>query len=718
MPLKTLFRRRTFKEILNLNRRISSSQKPYCYSARNAAINNPSSSSLTGTPFQSLATQFCRFNQPNWYPNRCIHTMQQRNDSEDEPEEDPAMNDFLSRFVWIMRGKLSEAYPDSEKSTIDAMLLIIVEKVVSEMDKGGPEQVIRSGEGTPPEDFSPDLWRTVSEVSSIVLDDMQKAQKKEKMKYFLQSEEVQVMSRFAGEIGIRGDMLRELRFKWAREKMEESEFYESLESLRQEAAAAQEEMVSGQAGQEQILIEGNVVDQQVDEGKPNVVSLPKRHGKLKYKIYGLDLSDPKWAEVADRVHESEDIIWPQEAKPITGKCKIVTEKILSLGLDDDPSQLLAEWAELLQPTKVDWKALLDRLKERNHSLYLKIAELLLTEGTFETNIRDYSKLIDAYAKENLIEDAERILKKMNDNGILPDILTSTTLVHMYSKAGNLEKAKDAFGNLKSQGLRPDMKVYRSMIMAYVNAGQPKDAEQLINYMQIKDMRPTRDMYMALLRSFSQMGDEKSAMRIADSMEFAGFESDMEYYTLLVEALGRHHPDQARVHFDHMLKLGHKPDDRCTASMIAAYVKENMLDKALSLLLQLEKDGFEPGIATYTVLLDWFIKLQLFDEAEQLLNKISELGEAPPLKVLVSLCDMYSRAKIEKKALQGLGVLESKKDQLEHEDFEKIIIGLIDGGFLKDAQRMLMLMEAQGYAPSNSLQMSLFHLSPTKHSQRW
>lgn len=88
---------------------------------------------------------------------------------------------------------------------------------------------------------------------------------------------------------------------------------------------------------------------------------------------------------------------------------------------------------------------------------------MLSEESFQTNVRDYSKLIDAHAKENCLEDAERILKKMNENGIVPDIVTSTVLVHMYSKAGNLDRAKEAFESLRSHGFQPDKKVYNSMI---------------------------------------------------------------------------------------------------------------------------------------------------------------------------------------------------------------------------------------------------------------
>ncbi|KAM7517194.1 hypothetical protein LguiA_006777 [Lonicera macranthoides] len=643
--------------------------------------------------------------------SRFIHSVQETilnnnssssNSQESPEEEDGTMNEFLSRFVWIMRGKLSEVYTDYDKKTIDGMLLIIVGKVVSEMDKGGLEQMLGTAMATPSDDFSEDLWRTVWEVSNEVLKDMEKAAKKERMKTFLQSEEVKEMCKFAGEAGVRGDLLRELRFKWAREKLEETEFYQSLERLKEDEAKESETVSEGAAVNENgsDFVMG-------EEEKAKVVSLPTRHGKIKYRIYGLDLSDPKWAEVADKIQETGEIIWPQEPKPIYGKCKIVTERILSLGEEDDPSPLLAEWVELLQPSRIDWLTLLDRLREKNTRVYFKIAETVLAEETFQTNIRDYSKLIDAHAKDNRLEDAERILKKMSENGIIPDILTSTVMVHMYSKAGNLDRAKQAFESLKSQGFQPDMKVYNSMIMAYVTANQPKLGNLLVREMETRDIKPTNEIYMALFRSFAQCGDVDGALSISNEMQFAGVQPSLESCALLVEAFGQSgKPDKARNHFDYMIKLGHKPDDRCTASMIAAYEKNNLLDKALNLLLELEKDGFEPGVMTYSVLVDWLAQLQLVEEAEDLLGKIAEQGEAPPLKVHISLCDMYSRAGAEKKALQALGVVEAKKDQLGPQDFERVINGLIKGGFKQDAKRIHGLMEAQGYVASEPVRVAL------------
>ncbi|KAK6256754.1 hypothetical protein QUC31_000213 [Theobroma cacao] len=698
MNLKHLISGKTINNLSKINGK-SISYNPKKLSTIAAARSPPLYSLSSG---QSSA--FLRNRKPIFPFIRYIHSTQETKlsytgveaklvSSDSEEEEDGTVNEFLSRFVWIMRGKLSDAYRDCNKETIDGMLLIIVGKVVEEMEKGGIQQMLDSAVAMPSQDFSEDLWRTVWEVSNMVLEDMEKARKKEKVKQFLQSDEVKEMCRFASEVGIHGDLLRELRFKWAIEKMEENDFYRSLERLRDE-----EQPKDGKTFDEQAV---------VAEDEQRVVSLPKRKGKLKYKIYGLDLSDPKWAEVADKIHEREAMVWPQEPKSLSGKCKLVMEKILSLKQEDDPSQILAEWIELLQPSRVDWISLLDRLEQQNPDIHLKVAELVLSEKSFQADIPDYRKLIDAYAKENRIEDAERILKMMVENGVMPDILTTTVLVHMYSKVGNLDRAKEAFESLRSYGFQPDMKLYNSMIMGYVNAGQPKLAESLMREMETRDIKPSEEIYMALLRSYAHSCDVIGAGRIAITMQFAGFQPTMESCSLLVEAYGQAgDSDQARSNFNNMIKLGHKPDDKCTASMIAAYEKKNLLDKALDLLLQLEKDGFEPGIATYTVLVDWLGKLQLVDEAEQLLGKIADLGEVPPLKVHVSLCDMYSRAGFERKALQALGVLEAKKDVLGPHEFERTIHALIAGGFVKDARRIHGLMEARGFTASQQLNFAL------------
>ncbi|WOL02930.1 hypothetical protein Cni_G11649 [Canna indica] len=625
-------------------------------------------------------------------PSRILQSDSQPVDEMEEVDE--SMNEFLSRFVWTIRPKLVDAYPDLPRETLNAMLLVICQKVAALMEPGAVAE-------DTPVDLSEDLWKTILEVSNSVQETMRRDRIREELKKYLHCEEVKEMCRFAADIGIRGPMLRELRFKWTREKLEEVDFYRSLDQMR-EQAQVQEQLEKGIS-----LTSGNDSSMEKKGGASKLLALPQRKGKIKYKIYGLDLSDPEWAELANKVEESEKHFLPEELQPVEGKCKKVEESILSMNPKrNDPKPLLDEWKELLHPRRVDWLALLDRIKERSVNLYFKIAELLLTEESFGSNIRDYSKLIDAHSKADRIEDAERILQAMIEKGIMPDVIVSLVLVHMYSKVGNLDRAKDAFDSLRREGFEPDLKAYSSMITAYAKVGIPKEGETLMRQMEARDIKPTREIYMELLKAFAKNGEVDGAQRIMNNMQFSGIQPTLESFTLLVQAYGKAgDPDLARGHFDHMIKSGYKPDDQCTANMMAAYCRKNLLDKALDLLLTLEKDGFQPGIATYSILVDWFGQLQLVEEAEAILRKIAEKGETP-FEVHVSLCCMYSRTRQEAKARKSLKILEARKELLQADQFERIISGLLAGGLLDDAKRMLERMQARGFTPPEHFRFSL------------
>uniref|UniRef100_A0A0A9GIM7 PROP1-like PPR domain-containing protein n=1 Tax=Arundo donax TaxID=35708 RepID=A0A0A9GIM7_ARUDO len=516
---------------------------------------------------------------------------------------------------------------------------------------------------------------------------MRRDQVRADLRHYLHCDEVKEMTRFAVEVGIRGAMLRELRFKWAREKLEEVEFYRGLDDMRTQAEAAADPVPA--------------------LPPPRVTSLPRRKGEVKYQMYGLDMSDPKWAEVAERTAEAEAHFVPAEAKAVDGKAKKAEERLLSVNpRKGDPVPAMEEWKEELRPKRVDWMALLERVKARNVELYLKVAETLLAEESFDANIRDYSKLIDLYSKANNVEGAERILSKMKEKSIAPDILTSIILVHMYSKAGNLEQAKEAFEFIRKEGFKPDLKLFSSMINCYINHGEPVQAESLIKSMSNMGIKPTREMYTDVMRAFAQRGMVDAAQRVHSSMTFAGIQPTAELFTLRIEAYGRSgDADSACSVFEQMRKSGHEPDDSSIAGVMAAYMKRNKLDQALNWLLGLEKDGFKPGVKTNLVLLDWLSMLQLVLEAEQLVQKIKNLGEEP-VEVHVFLADMYAKLRQEEKVRKSLKILEDKKKMLKAAQFERIIRGLLDGGFSEEANKYYKMMKACGFEPSETIEVGV------------
>jgi pentatricopeptide repeat protein len=111
-----------------------------------------------------------------------------------------------------------------------------------------------------------------------------------------------------------------------------------------------------------------------------------------------------------------------------------------------------------------------------------------------------------------------------------------------------------------------------MIMAYINAGEPTKGETLMRQMETRDIKPTKEIYMALLPYYSQRGDFDRASRTSTSQQLAGHPQTLETCTLLIEAAAvAGDVDTVSSNFDHMVQLGHKPNDRCTAAMKGATV---------------------------------------------------------------------------------------------------------------------------------------------------
>ena len=102
---------------------------------------------------------------------------------------------------------------------------------------------------------------------------------------------------------------------------------------------------------------------------------------------------------------------------------------------------------------------------------------------------------------------------------------------------------------------------------------------------------------------------------------------------------------------------------------------------------------------------WLSKLGLVEEAEEVLKGVSA-NESIPLKVHVSLCGMYARVGLKKKTLNTLSIIEKNIEQLDSEGFERLIQGLLAGGFIDEANRMHKAMQNQGIVPSQLVRVAL------------
>ncbi|PRQ57655.1 putative tetratricopeptide-like helical domain-containing protein [Rosa chinensis] len=292
----------------------------------------------------------------------------------------------------------------------------------------------------------------------------------------------------------------------------------------------------------------------------------------------------KWGVIGPDITEAQQEAIDELPPKMSKRCQALMKQIICFSPEKGSlCEVLDAWVSIMKPCRADWLAVLKELRIKDHPLYLQVAEIAVLDESFEANVRDYTKIIHGYGKQNRIEDAENTLSNMKSRGFVCDQVTLTAMIDMYSKAGHLKLAEDTFEEIKLLGQQLDKRSYGSMIMAYIRAGMPDQGENLLIEMDAQEIYAGSEVYKALLRAYSMIGDTEGAQRVFNAVQLAGISPDAKICGLLINAYGTSGQSQkARAAFENMRKAGLKPSDKCIALMLAAYEKENKLQMALKI----------------------------------------------------------------------------------------------------------------------------------------
>ncbi|KAJ0978932.1 hypothetical protein J5N97_014406 [Dioscorea zingiberensis] len=344
----------------------------------------------------------------------------------------------------------------------------------------------------------------------------------------------------------------------------------------------------------------------------------------------------RWVNVGPNITEAQKQAISQLPPKMIGRCKALMKRIICFSPEDDSlSILLSSWVKAMRPTRADWLSIMKEMKRLGNPLLLELMELALLEDSFEANVRDYTKLIDMYAKHNMLQNAEITFQAMKERGFTCDQVTLTVLVHMYSKAGYLNQAEAVFEEIKLLGLPVDKRSYGAMIMAYIRAGMLEIAENLLKEMEAQEIYAGKEVYKALLRAYSMLGNTEGAQRVFNVIQLARIVPDCKLCALLVNAYCQAgQSDKARSVLENMRIAGLDLNDKCIALLLSAYEKENKLEKALSFLVDLEQDGIMVAQESSQVLASWFRRLGVVNEVELVLKEFDEKKSSRKTRMLL------------------------------------------------------------------------------------
>ncbi|XP_057830827.2 pentatricopeptide repeat-containing protein At2g03880, mitochondrial-like [Cryptomeria japonica] len=299
----------------------------------------------------------------------------------------------------------------------------------------------------------------------------------------------------------------------------------------------------------------------------------------------------------------------------------------------------------------------------------------------------FASVLPACAKTGALELGMDIHQSIEDRGILSDVILATALVDMYAKCGSIEKARELFDKMPQRNVVS----WNAMIAGYVLIGFVEKALETFKQMQLAGIKPNSTTFASILPACAKMGALEEGMEIHQSIKARGISSDLAVKTALVDMYAKcGSTDKAYEVFDKMPQR----DVVSWNAMIAGYVQNGFVEKALGTFKQMQLAAVKPNSTTFASILPACAKMGALEQGMDIHQSIMEGGLLSDSIVGNALLDMYAKCGSIDKARE----LFDKMAQKDVVSWNAMIAGYAQNGFCKEALKIFELMKHSGTYP--------------------
>ncbi|KAM7472293.1 hypothetical protein LguiA_010476 [Lonicera macranthoides] len=327
-------------------------------------------------------------------------------------------------------------------------------------------------------------------------------------------------------------------------------------------------------------------------------------------------------------------------------------------------------------------------------MYVKNDSLPNAHATFDgmkkRNIFAWNSLISGYAYKGHFEDALRLLNRMENEGIVPDLVTYNGLVSGYSMWGHVKEALATIRRIKVAGLTPNVVSWTALISGCSRNGKYEYALKLSIQMQQEGINPNSATISSLIRacaglSFLNKGKEIHCLSIRNGLIEDAFVATalIDMYSkcgslknayevfrkiqnktlaswnsmimgLAIYSLGK----EAIALFNEMRELGFKPDAITFTALLSSCKHSGLINQGWRFFNSMKKDyGIIPTIEHYSCMVDLLGKAGYIDEAWEFIKTIPIEPDGAICGALLGSCRTHGELDLAKIAANELFKLE-------------------------------------------------------------
>merc|ERR1719502_433570 len=246
----------------------------------------------------------------------------------------------------------------------------------------------------------------------------------------------------------------------------------------------------------------------------------------------------------------------------------------------------------------------------------------------EVDISKHVAMMRARSKENDLEGAMQVFRKLQSSGVQLTALVYNALLDSCVQCGKVNIALQHFNEMKELGF-VDVVSYNTLLKAYLKIGQIVKARKLLTEMSESDIHANQVTYNEMLNALVNVKDRKEMWALVREMNAIGMRPNSVTCSIILKSLTAHSAtDDVRQAMALIDNMQEDMDEVLFASVVEACVRVGQLDLLSSKLQQYASFGGLAGLTapTYGCMIDALVSNGLPDDAFELVREIRDESE--------------------------------------------------------------------------------------------
>merc|ERR1719310_1038792 len=217
----------------------------------------------------------------------------------------------------------------------------------------------------------------------------------------------------------------------------------------------------------------------------------------------------------------------------------------------------------------------------------------------DVDISKHVAMMRARSKENDLEGAMQVFRKLQSSGVQLTALAYNALLDSCVQCGKVHVALQHFKEMQDLGL-VDVVSYNTLLKAYLKQGQIVKARKLLGEMAENNIQANQVTYNEMLNALVTVKDRKEMWALVREMNAMGMRPNSVTCSIILKSLTAHSaPDDVRQAMALIDNLQEDMDEVLFASVIEACVRVGQLDLLSSKLQQYAGIGGLAGLTAPT-----------------------------------------------------------------------------------------------------------------------